>query len=209
MTQSQSQTPTSTAPLALEGIRVLDFSRVLAGPFCGTLLADMGADVLKIEDAEKGDESRTWLPQKNGQSAAYIANNRNKRGLAVNLKSPEGVEIIRRLCASADVLIENFRTGTMESFGLGYEELSKLNPRLIYCSVSAFGRVGPRANEGGYEALMQAFCGIMSITGEPDGAPVRAGVSFIDLATGALCAFGIDSQNRIAIAQNLNTICHT
>lgn len=183
----------STGPLALQGIRVLDFSRVLAGPYCGELLGDMGADVLKIEDADKGDESRAWLPQKNGQSAAYITNNRNKRGLALDLKSPEGVEIVQRLVAQADVLIENFRTGTMESFGLGYEALSSINPRLVYCSVSAFGRIGPRADEGGYEALMQAFSGVMSITGEPDGAPVRAGVSFIDLATGSLCAFGIVS----------------
>ena len=185
--------PADAPQLALAGVRVLDLSRVLAGPFCGALLGDMGADVMKIEDTAQGDESRGWLPQKMGQSAAYLVNNRNKRGIAVNLKKPEGVEIIKRLVADADVLIENFRTGTMEAFGLGYDVLAELNPRLIYCSVSAFGRTGPRAQEGGYEALMQAFSGIMSSTGEADGAPVRSGVSFLDITTGVLCAFGIVS----------------
>lgn len=180
-------------PLALAGVRVLDLSRVLAGPFCGALLGDMGADVLKIEDTEKGDESRGWLPQKQGRSAAFLVNNRNKRGMSLNLKTPEGVAIFKRLAASADVVIENFRTGTMESFGLGYDLLAELNPRLVYCSVTAFGRTGPRAHEGGYEAVMQAFSGIMSITGEAQGPPVRAGVSFIDISTGAFCALGIVS----------------
>lgn len=184
---------TGASRSALAGVRVLDLSRVLAGPFCGALLGDMGADVLKIEDTEKGDESRSWLPQKLGRSAAYLVNNRNKRGMALNLKTPEGVAIFKRLAASADVVIENFRTGTMASFGLGYEVLAELNPRLVYCSVTAFGRTGPRAHEGGYEAVMQAFSGIMSITGEPQGQPVRAGVSFIDISTGILCALGIVS----------------
>jgi crotonobetainyl-CoA:carnitine CoA-transferase CaiB-like acyl-CoA transferase len=151
-------TPPS-APLALDGIRVVDLSRVLAGPFCGALLGDMGADVIKVEDPAVGDESRTWPPHKDGESAGYIVNNRNKRGIAVNLKTAEGVAVVRRLVARADVLIENFRTGTMEEFGLGYDTLSKENPRLVYCSVSAFGRTGPRAEGAGYEALMQAFSG--------------------------------------------------
>lgn len=191
-----SQPVTDMSQLALDDIRVIDLSRVLAGPFCGALLGDMGADVVKVEDIDGGDESRTWMPHKQGQSGAYLLNNRNKRGIAVNLKTPEGAAIIKRLVATADVLIENFRTGTMEAFGLGYETLAELNPRLIYCSVSAFGRTGPRANEGGYEALMQAFSGIMSITGESDGPPVRCGISFIDLATGILCAFGIVNALR-------------
>ena len=181
----------SPGPLALEGIRVLDLSRVLAGPFCGALLGDMGADVIKVEETSRGDEARTWQPQKNGESAAFVVNNRNKRGIAVDLKTPEGVAVLKRLVADADVLIENFRTGTMEEFGLGYDVLNGLNPRLVYCSITAFGRTGPRAKDGGYEALMQAYSGIMSITGEADGPPVRSGVSFIDLATGTLCAFGI------------------
>ena len=181
---------TSTA-LSLDGVRILDLSRVLAGPFCGMLLADLGADVIKIEDTGAGDESRTWPPHKDGESAAYLVINRNKRDLTLDLKSPDGVAVLKKLVAGADVLIENFRTGTMESFGLGYDTLSAINPGLIYCSVSAFGRTGPRNDGAGYEALMQAFSGIMSITGEPDGPPVRAGVSFLDLTTGIFSAFGI------------------
>ena len=177
--------------LSLEGLRVIDLSRVLAGPFCSALLGDMGADVIKVEDTGAGDESRTWPPHKDGESAGFIVNNRNKRGIAVDLKTADGVDLIKRLVSRADVLVENFRTGTMEQFGLGYETLAALNPRLVYCSVSAFGRTGPRAHEAGYEALMQAFSGIMSITGEPDGPPVRCGVSFLDLTTGILCAFGV------------------
>jgi len=179
-----------TSNLILEGIRVLDLSRVLAGPFCGAILGDMGADVIKVEDTKTGDETRTWPPHKEGEAACFLVNNRNKRGIAVDMKAPEGVEIIRRLAGQADVLIENFRTGAMEGFGLGYDRLAQQNPRLIYCSISAFGRSGPRAQEAGYEALMQAFTGIMSITGEPDGPPVRCGVSFLDLMTGVLCAMG-------------------
>jgi len=177
--------------LSLDGIRVLDLSRVLAGPFCGALLGDMGADVIKVEDTRGGDESRTWPPQRDGEAAAYLDNNRNKRGIAIDLKTPEGVEIMRRLVFRADVLVENFRTGTMESFGLSYETLAEIQPRLVYCSISAFGRTGPRANNGGYEAVMQAFSGVMSITGEPGGAPVRCGVSFVDLGTGIFGAFGV------------------
>jgi crotonobetainyl-CoA:carnitine CoA-transferase CaiB-like acyl-CoA transferase len=177
--------------LSLEGIRVLDLSRVLAGPFCGMLLSDLGADVIKIEDTASGDESRTWPPHKDGESAAFLVINRNKRDMTLDLKAPEGVAILKKMVASADVLIENFRTGTMESFGLGYDALSAINPRLVYASVSAFGRTGPRKDGAGYEALMQAFSGIMSITGEPGGQPVRAGVSFLDLSTGILCALGV------------------
>jgi len=183
---------TTTAPsLSLDGVRVLDLSRVLAGPFCGMLLSDLGADVVKIEDTGSGDESRTWPPHKDGESAAFLVINRNKRDMTLDLKAPEGVEVLKRMVVTADVLIENFRTGTMESFGLGYDTLAAINPRLVYCSVSAFGRTGPRKDAAGYEALMQAFSGIMSITGEPDGAPLRCGVSFLDLTTGIFCAFGI------------------
>jgi crotonobetainyl-CoA:carnitine CoA-transferase CaiB-like acyl-CoA transferase len=181
----------ATNGLPLDGVRVIDCSRVLAGPFCGSLLGDLGADVIKVEDPSVGDESRTWPPHRDGESAGYLVNNRNKRGIAVDLKAPDGAEIVRRLVRDADVLIENFRTGTMEEFGLGYDTLAQLNSRLIYCSVSAFGRTGPRAEGAGYEALMQAFSGIMSITGEPGGPPVRCGVSFLDLTTGILCALGV------------------
>jgi len=181
----------ATFPLALDGVRVLDLSRVIAGPWCGALLADLGADVIKVEDTGTGDESRTWPPHKDGEAAAYLLFNRNKRGMTLDLKAPEAVEVVKALVGSSDVLIENFRTGTMESFSLGYEALAAINPRLIYCSVSAFGRTGPRKDAPGYEALMQAFSGIMSITGEPGGQPVRAGVSFLDLSTGMLCAMGV------------------
>src|SRR6202795_4977273 len=177
--------------LALDGVRVLDLSRVIAGPWCGALLADMGADVLKVEGVGDLDESRTWPPHKDGESAPYLLFNRNKRGMALDLKAPEGVEIVKKLVAGTDVVIENFRTGTMEAFGLGYDVLSAINPRLVYCSISAFGRTGPRKDSAGYEALRQAFSGVMSITGEPGGAPVRAGVSFLDLSTGIFTAFGI------------------
>jgi crotonobetainyl-CoA:carnitine CoA-transferase CaiB-like acyl-CoA transferase len=183
--------PAPVPALSLEGIRVVDLSRVLAGPFCAMLLSDLGADVIKVEDTGTGDESRTWPPHKDGESAAFLVINRNKRDMTLDLKAPEGVEAVKRLVAKADVLVENFRTGTMEGYGLGYDTLAAINPRLVYCSVSAFGRTGPRKDAAGYEALMQAFSGIMSITGEPDGAPLRSGVSFLDLTTGIFCAFGI------------------
>ena len=180
-------------PLALDGIRVIDLSRVIAGPWCGALLADLGADVIKVEDTGAGDESRTWPPHRDGESAAYLLFNRNKRSMTLDLKAPEGVDVIKALVRTADVLVENFRTGTMDSFGLGYDVLAEINPRLIYCSVSAFGRTGPRKDAPGYEALMQAFSGIMSITGEPDGQPVRSAVSFLDLTTGILCTLGVSA----------------
>jgi len=195
-------------PLALDGLRVIDLSRVIAGPWCGALLGDLGADVIKVEDTAGGDESRTWPPHKDGEAAAYLLFNRNKRAMTLDLKAPEGVEVVKDLVRGADVLLENFRTGTMESFGLGYEGLAEINPRLIYCSVSAFGRTGPRKDSPGYEALMQAFSGIMSITGEPGGQPVRAGVSFLDLSTGILCALGISTallqRQRTGLGQRVD-----
>ena len=201
-------TPSPSQALSLDGIRVIDLSRVIAGPWCGALLADLGADVIKVEDTGPGDESRTWPPHKDGEAAAYLLFNRNKRGLALDLKTPEAVEVVKRLVKDADVVIENFRTGTMESFGLGYDVLSRINPRLIYCSVSAFGRTGPRKDSPGYEALMQAFSGIMSITGEPGGQPVRAGVSFLDLTTGILCALGVSNaiiqRGRTGLGQRVD-----
>ena len=201
-------TPFPTSSLSLDGIRVIDLSRVIAGPWCGALLADLGADVVKVEDTGPGDESRTWPPHKDGEAAAYLLFNRNKRGIALDLKTPEAVEVVKRLVKDADVVIENFRTGTMESFGLGYDVLDQINPRLIYCSVSAFGRTGPRKDSPGYEALMQAFSGIMSITGEPGGQPVRAGVSFLDLTTGILCALGVSNaiiqRQRTGLGQRVD-----
>jgi crotonobetainyl-CoA:carnitine CoA-transferase CaiB-like acyl-CoA transferase len=177
--------------LSLEGIRVLDLSRVLAGPFCSAFLGDMGADVIKIEDTTGGDESRTWPPHKDGEAAAYLVCNRNKRGMTLDLKAAEGRELLKRLVQGADVLVENFRTGTMEGFGLGYDALSAVNPRLVYCAISAFGRTGPLRDRAGYEALLQAYTGVMSVTGEPEGDPVRCGLSFLDLTTGILAAFAV------------------
>ena len=176
---------------ALDGVKVLDLSRVLAGPFCGMLLGDMGADVLKIEEPEGGDESRTWPPFMAGEASGYLSMNRNKRNMTLNLKTSEAQDILKKLVARADVLIENFRTGTMESFRLGYDVLQPINPRLIYCAVSVFGRSGPYKDKAGYEALMQAFSGVMSITGEPDGPALRCGVSFLDLGTGMMAAYGV------------------
>ena len=175
----------NTLPLA--GIRVIDLSRVLAGPFCGHTLANLGAEVIKVEDA-KGDETRLWAPFTKDMSDSFMALNFNKRGIVVNLKDADGVQVVRDLVAGADVLVENFKTGDMEKFGLGYDALREANPRLVYTSIAAFGRVGPLAKRPGYETLLQAYSGIMSFTGMPDGEPVRTGVSFLDLSSGLTAA---------------------
>ncbi|MFI5399511.1 MAG: CaiB/BaiF CoA transferase family protein [SAR324 cluster bacterium] len=185
-------TPSSADPemkntLPLAGIRVLDMSRVLAGPFCGMMLANLGADVIKVED-KKGDETRVWAPFTKNLSDSFIAVNFNKRGIVVDLKVPEGRQVVERLVKSSDVLLENFKTGTMERFGLGYERLRPLNNGLIFVSITAYGPRGPRAAYPGYETLLQAYSGIMSFTGMPDGEPVRTGVSFLDLSSGVLAA---------------------
>ena len=177
--------------LSLDGIKVLDLSRVLAGPNCAAFLADMGAEVIKIESTDGGDESRTWVPRKEGESAAFLVLNRNKRGVCLDLKTEDGREVLRRMVRDADVLVENFRAGMMKKLGLGYEDLSRINPRLVYCSISAYGDTGPLKDDAGYEAIMQAYSGVMSITGEPDGDPVRCGVSFIDLTTGIVAAYAV------------------
>jgi crotonobetainyl-CoA:carnitine CoA-transferase CaiB-like acyl-CoA transferase len=177
--------------LPLSGVKVLDLSRVLAGPNCAMFLADMGADVTKIESTDGGDEARAWVPRKGEESAAFLALNRNKRGMTLNLKTEEGAEVLRRMVRVADVLVENFRAGMMNRLGLGYEELSAVNPRLVYCSISAFGETGPLKDEVGYEAILQAYGGVMSVTGEPDGEPVRCGLSFIDLTTGIVSAYAV------------------
>jgi crotonobetainyl-CoA:carnitine CoA-transferase CaiB-like acyl-CoA transferase len=182
---------TMTPPsLSLEGIRVLDLSRVLAGPFCGMLLSDLGADVIKIEDTGSGDESRTWPPHKDGESAAFLVINRNKRDMTLDLKAPEGAAILKRMVATADVLIENFRTGTMESFGLGYDVLSAINPRLVYCSISGYGQDGPYRDVKAYDLLIQGEGGIIATTGYPDK-PAKAGISISDIAAGMYAALGI------------------
>ncbi|HEY8347813.1 MAG TPA: CoA transferase [Symbiobacteriaceae bacterium] len=176
----------------LEGIRVLDLSRVLAGPYCTMLLGDAGAEVIKVEPPA-GDDTRRWgPPYAGGESAYYLSCNRNKRSVALDLSRPEGREVILRLVRQADVLVENFKLGTMERWGLGYEEvLRPLNPRLIYCSISGFGRTGPYAGLPGYDFVVQAMGGLMSVTGEPEGPPTKVGVAVADLTTGMLAAMAI------------------
>lgn len=170
---------------ALDGVRVLDLSRVLAGPWCTQTLADLGADVWKVEAPGIGDDTRQWLPPDlNGESTYFMCANRSKRSIAINLKSPEGQDIVRRLACAADVVIENFRAGTLERFGLGPDDLRALNPRLIYCSISGYGRTGPRADEAGYDFAIQAESGLMAITGEADGQPMKLGVAIVDIVTG-------------------------
>jgi crotonobetainyl-CoA:carnitine CoA-transferase CaiB-like acyl-CoA transferase len=173
------------APPPLAGLRVLDLSRVLAGPWCSMTLADLGAEVWKVEQPGKGDDTRAWRPPEiGGESAYYLAANRNKKSLAVDMKSASGQALVRDLVRRADILVENFRLGALARMGLDYESLRPLNPRLIYCSISGYGREGAGAARPGYDFLMQAESGLMSITGFPDGPPLRLGVAFTDLVGG-------------------------
>lgn len=176
----------------LEGIKVLDMSRTLAGPFCSMMLGDNGADVIKVEQPEVGDESRRFVPPTwNGESSYYLSSNRNKRSITLNLKNKKAKDIIYELVKKSDVIIENFRTGTMEKLGFGYETLREINPSIIYCSISGFGRTGPMKDKPGYDILMQGYGGIMGTTGEEDGEPVKAGPSFVDLTTGMFANIAI------------------
>jgi len=178
----------------LNGIKVIELAQIMAGPTCGMLLADMGADVIKVEKLPGGDDTRSYTePSINGESAAFMILNRNKRGIAVNLKTPGGLEVVKKLLAHADVVTENYRKGTLEKLGLGYDVLQALNPRLIYCAVSGYGRTGPYADKGGFDLIAQGFAGIMSITGEPGGPPAKSGTSIADINAGILAALGIVS----------------
>ncbi len=177
-------------PKLLEGLLVIDFARVLAGPFAAMVLADLGARVIKIEPPG-GDEARGFGPFVNGRSLYFISVNRGKEGLALDLKRPEGLEIARRLLARADVLVENFRPGTMARLGLGYEAVARLNPRLVYCSLSGFGHTGPKAGRGAYDVIIQAVSGLMSLTGPEGGPPVRVGASLGDLVPALYAVAGI------------------
>jgi len=177
---------------ALNGIRVLDLSRILSGPFASMVLADLGADVIKVENTGAGDDTRGWGPPFQGDDAAYYMSvNRNKRALSIDLKSDRGREIAQQLADGADIVLENFRPGVADRLGLGYDELSARNPGLIYASVSGYGQTGPYAQKAGYDAIAQALSGIMSITGQPDGEPVRAGTSIADLGAGMWSVIGI------------------
>jgi crotonobetainyl-CoA:carnitine CoA-transferase CaiB-like acyl-CoA transferase len=175
----------------LKGIRVLDLTRVLAGPYCAMLLADMGAEVIKVEEPGKGDDTRGWPPFAGGESTYFMSVNRNKKSVTLNLKAPEGREILERLAKKSDVLLENFRTGTMEKLGLGYATLAKLNPKLVYCAISGFGESGPESHRGGYDLIVQAESGVMDLTGFPDGPPVKVGNSIADLVAGMSGAHGV------------------
>ena len=170
---------------------MLDLSRVLAGPYCTQMLGDLGADVWKIE-SPRGDETRAWgPPYLEGESTYYLSVNRNKRSVVVDLKNPDGVALVRNLASKADVLVENFKTGDLQRYGLAYDQLKDANPRLIYTSITGFGHTGPRANEPGYDAAIQGMSGLMAMTGEADGPPTKLGVAWVDVLTGSHAATAI------------------
>ena len=183
---------TDQGPLA--GMKVIELAHIMAGPVCGLMLADMGADVIKVEKPD-GDDSRRFVPPAiEGESAAYMMMNRNKRGVALNLKDPQAVAALHRLLKEADVVIENYRMGTMERLGLGYEDLRAINPRLIYCEISGFGRTGPYAERGGFDLIAQGMSGLMSITGEgPGRPPVKTGAPVSDITAGIVAAMGVSA----------------
>ncbi|MGF1608999.1 MAG: CaiB/BaiF CoA transferase family protein [Kiloniellales bacterium] len=177
----------------LAGVKVIELAHVMAGPVCGLMLADMGAEVIKVEKVPGGDDSRRSLPPAiGGQAAAFMMVNRNKRGIAVDLKRDDGKAVLRRLVADADVLLENYRRGTMERLGLGYDDLARDNPGLIYCAISGFGRSGPYADRAGFDLIAQGMSGLMSITGEgPGRPPVKVGSPVTDITAGILAAMGV------------------
>lgn len=186
-------TGTSGGPLA--GMRVVELAHIMAGPVCGLMLSDMGADVIKVERLPHGDGTRGFVPPHvEGESAAFMMLNRGKRSVALDLRAPRGVEIVRGLLAEADVVIENFRVGTMEKIGLGWEDLRDLNPRLVYCQITGFGRTGPMADQGGFDLIAQGYSGLMSVTGDRQGRnPVKVGAPVTDITAGILAAYGIVS----------------
>jgi formyl-CoA transferase len=194
----------------LDGIRVLDLTRVLAGPYCAMFLGDLGAEVIKIEQPGVGDDTRGWGPPfTGGESAYFLCVNRNKKSVAIDLKAQEGIGLLRLLAERADVLIENFRPGTMERLGLGDKDLRAANPRLIYASLSGFGADGPMSDVPGYDLIVQAWGGLMSITGQPDGEPTKVGVAIIDLVAGLMLgksiAAALFAREKTGIGQKIDT----
>ena len=190
MPKSDVKSTTPTGPLA--GVRVLELAQIMAGPTCGLMLADMGADVIKIEKLPKGDDSRGYQdPQINGVSAPFLILNRNKRGMGLDLKNPKGADVLKRMVAKADVLTENYRRGTMEKLGVGYDVLKTVTPGLIYAVVSGYGRTGPLADKGGFDLIAQGFGGLMSITGHPGGPPAKTGNPVSDINAGILSCLGV------------------
>ena len=180
-----------TNPPPLDGLKVLDLTQFMAGPFCTMLLADMGADVIKIEKPDGDDIRRSGPPFTNGESAAFMGINRNKRSIVIDLKSGEGQSLVRRMARDADVLVENMRPGTMDRMGLGYEDLHNENPALVYCSISGFGTTGPYKDRPGFDLMAQGMSGLMSITGVAGGPPMRNGPPITDLNAGIYAAFGV------------------
>ena len=197
-------------PGPLEGVKVLDLTRVLAGPYCAMFLGDLGAEVVKVEQPGIGDDTRGWGPPfAGGESAYFLCVNRNKKSLTVDLKSAQGIDLLRRLAKTADVLIENFRPGTMERLGLGEKELRVSNPRLIYASLSGFGADGPMSDWPGYDLMVQAWGGLMSITGTPEGGPTKVGVAIVDLVAGLMLgksiAAALYAREKIGVGQKIDT----
>jgi len=193
---------------ALAGIRVIDVTQAMAAPFCTLNLADLGADVIKVEPPG-GEDMRRGAASKNGHAGTFLAMNRNKRGITVDLKRPEGVEIIRRLVKTADVFVQNYRPGVAQRLGIAWEDLQAINPRLVYCSISGFGMTGPYAPRGGYDLIAQGMSGIMSVTGDEDGAPAKAGLPVCDLSAGLFGAYGIlcalEARERTGQGQLVDT----
>ena len=189
--------PTSILSETLRGITVLDLSRNLAGPYCTMLLGDLGADVIKVESIGSGDDTRGWRPPDwNGQSATFLACNRNKRSITIDLDAEAGQQLVRRLASRADVVVSSFRPGSLAKRGLDYESLGDLNEGLVVCSITAYGSKGPKKDEPGYDPVLQAETGLMSMTGHPDGPPARLGIGVIDLGTGMWAAVGIQAALR-------------
>ena len=185
-------TPNPIAHLPLAGVRVLELSQIMAGPTCGLMLADLGAEVIKVEKYPGGDDARNYRQHGDtGLPPSFMMLNRGKKSICIDLRSEAGRDTLKRLVASADILTENFRLGVMEKLGLSYEELRRHNPALIYCSITGYGRAGPLAAKGGFDLILQAFAGILSVTGEIGGGPVKPGVSIADVNAGILAAFGI------------------
>ena len=180
---------------ALSGIKVLDLTRVLAGPWAGQLLADLGAEVIKVERPGTGDDTRQWAPPSlpDGTAAYYLAANRGKQSLTVDITQPAGQEIVRQLAAQADVLLENYKVGGLKKYGLDYDSLRAINPRLVYCAITGFGQTGPYAQLPGYDYIVQGMSGLMSITGPADGEPHKVGVAVTDLFTGLYAANAIQA----------------
>ena len=181
----------------LGDIVVLDLSRVLAGPYCTMMLGDLGADVIKVERPGAGDDTRHWgPPEAGGEAAYYLCINRNKRSITINLKSPEGQGIIRKLASQSDIVVENYKVGTLDKIGLSYDDLKKNNPGLIYCSITGFGQNGPYKDKPGYDFMIQGMGGVMSFTGEPDGQPMKVGVAIVDITAGLFACNAIQAALR-------------